>query len=116
MDFCYAVGAQEAGDEDVGLREVELFGRPVCSGRGDSPVAAALLVENRPEQAGGVETWAAVPVDRSLGADERDRVEVAYEAVFGYRQVATRVGRFWCPCAPSGKAGVSHRVRSFDRS
>src|SRR5215216_992588 len=74
QNFCHAVGAQETGDEDVGIREVELFGCPVRSSRGDPPVAAALPVEDRTKKAGGVETWAAVPIDRPLGADERDRV------------------------------------------
>src|ERR671916_1846955 len=116
MDFCDAVGAQEPGDEDVGLWEVQLFGRPVCFGRGDSPVAAALPVEDRPEQARGVETWATVPVDRPLGAHERDRVEVTDEAVFGYRQGGNRVGRFWCPCALRVMVRVPHCTRALTGS
>jgi short subunit dehydrogenase len=55
------------------------------------------------------EQGATVSVDYRSHADERDRVEVTDEAVFGYWQVAARVGRFWCPCAPGVKAGVSHR-------
>src|SRR5829696_9173586 len=104
------MGAKEAGNQNVGIREVELLGRPVCSDRGDSSVAAALPVEDRPEQARRVETWAAVPVDRPLGAHERDRVEVADEAVFGYRQVVARIGGFRCPRNPGAKVGMSHRT------
>src|SRR5918994_795316 len=95
LNLSHAMGAQEAGDQDLGIREVELFGRPVRAGRSESPVAAALPVEECPEQARGVETRAAVPVNRPLGAYECDSMEVADEAVFGYRQGAAPLGRFW---------------------
>src|SRR5918911_839623 len=97
------MGAEEAGDQDVGVREVELFGRPVRAGRGESPVAAALPIEECPEQARGVETRAAVPVNRPLGAHECDGMEVADEAMFGYRQAAAHGGRVWHP--PNSTAG-----------
>jgi hypothetical protein len=90
LDLAHPHRRQEAGDEDVRVREVELFGRPVRRGRRDSVVAAARAVEDRPEDARRIEARAAVPVDRAAGAHERDRVQVADHAVLGDRQVGAQ--------------------------
>jgi hypothetical protein len=45
-------------------------------------------VEDRREHAGGIEPRAAIPVDRPVGADKRDSVQVADQAVLGDRQIA----------------------------
>ena len=78
---------EEARDEDVRVGEVELLRVPVVGVGAQRVEAALLLVEDRPEHARGVERGAAVPVDRPVGADERDRVEVADQPVLGDRQV-----------------------------
>src|SRR5215207_10877254 len=57
----------------------------------DGVVAALVLVEDRPEHARGVEVRAAVPVDRAVRADQRDRVKVSDQAVLGDREVAVDV-------------------------
>ena len=81
---------QEARDEDVRVGEVELLDGADAERRRD-PIAAALLsVEDRPEDARRVEPRAAVPVDRAVGADERDRAQIADDAVLGDRQVLAR--------------------------
>ena len=54
-------------------------------------------VEDRAEQAGSVEALGAEPVDRALVADERDRVEVADDAVVLDRQVAVGVALLLAP-------------------
>jgi hypothetical protein len=79
---------EEAGDQDIGVREVELLGRPAVCRRGDPVVAAATPVEDRAEHARRVEVGAAVPVDRPVRADQRGRVQVADDPVLGDRQIA----------------------------
>ena len=51
----HAVGREEARDEDVRVREVELLRRPLVARRAQGVVAAAVLVEDRPEHARRVE-------------------------------------------------------------
>jgi hypothetical protein len=85
LHLAHSVGHQEAGDEDVGVGEVELLGGPAVAVRRDTEQAPAVGVEDRREDARRVEARAAVPVDRPLGADERDGVQVADQAVFGDR-------------------------------
>jgi hypothetical protein len=92
LHLAYALLAQEARDEDVRVREVELPRRPVLGDRCDAIVAALLLVEDRGEDARRVERGAAVPVDVPIGARERDRVQVAHDPVLGDRQVVGHAG------------------------
>ena len=84
----HSVGHQEARDEDVGVGEVELLGAPAVAVGRDAEQAPAVGVEDRREDARRVEARAAVPVDRPVGADERDGVQVADQAVLGDGQVA----------------------------
>jgi hypothetical protein len=81
---------QEPGDQDVRVREVELLYRRGTPHRCDPVVAAPVAVEDRAEDARRVEPGAAVPVDRPVGADERDRPQVADHPVLGNRQVGRR--------------------------
>ena len=55
--------------------------------RADPEVAAALVVEQRAEHAGGVEPRAAEPVDRPVGGDQCGGLQVADQAVFGDRRL-----------------------------
>jgi hypothetical protein len=55
---------------------------------GDPEQAPVVGVEDRREDARRVEARAAIPVDRRVGADERDRVQVTDQAVLGDGQVA----------------------------
>ena len=84
----HSVGHQEARDEDVGVGEVELLGAPAVAVGRDPEQAPVVGVEDRREDARRVEPRAAVPVDRPVGADERDGVQVADQAVLGDGQVA----------------------------
>src|ERR1700759_2965689 len=87
LDFAHAVGAQEAGDQDVGVGEVELLARPPAASGCDPPEPAAGAVEDRREHARRVEIWAAVPVDRAIDADERGGVQVPDQTMLGDREV-----------------------------
>ena len=94
-----ALGHQEARDEDVGVGQVELLGAPPVAVGRDAEQASAVGVEDRREDARRVEARAAVPVDRPVGAHERDRVQVADQSVLGDRQVA----RPRCPPGSTGR-------------
>ena len=95
----HSVGHQEARDEDVGVGQVELLGAPAVAVGRDAEQAPAVGVEDRREDARRVEARAAVPVDRPVGADERDGVQVADQAVLGDGQVA----RPRCPPSSTGR-------------
>ena len=95
----HPVGHQEARDEDVGVGEVELLGAPAVAVGRDAEQPPAVGVEDRREHARRVEARAAVPVDRPVGAHERDGVQVADQAMLGDRQVA----RPRCPENSSGR-------------
>ena len=82
-----AVLGEEARDEDVASPGSRAAWRPSPRRRAQRVEAALVLVEDRAEHARRVERRAAVPVDRAVGADERDRVQVADEAVLGDREV-----------------------------
>jgi hypothetical protein len=77
LHLAYSVGHQEARDKDIGVGEVELLGAPVVAVGRDAEQAAVVGVEDRREDARRVEARAAIPVDRPVGADERDCVQVA---------------------------------------
>ena len=83
-----AAGHQEARDENVRVGQVELLGAPALALGRDAKQAPAVGVEDRREHARRVKARAAVPVDRPVGADERDGVQVADQAVFCDGQVA----------------------------
>src|SRR3954467_2934461 len=52
---------KEAGHEHRGARDVELFARELLGRGSDAEVPAALTVEQRGENTGGVEAWEAEP-------------------------------------------------------
>jgi hypothetical protein len=82
----HAVRAQEAGDEDVGVGEIELLELgPLPRLAGDDLPAAALpAVEQGGEEAGGIEVREAAPVDGAVLADERGGMQIADYAIVLY--------------------------------
>jgi hypothetical protein len=66
---------------DSGIFDGKAVGR-------DAEQAPAVGVEDRREDARRVEARAAVPVDRPVGADQRDGMQIADQAVLGDGQVA----------------------------
>src|SRR6266702_3474138 len=91
----HSVRHQEARDEDVGVGELELLRAPAVAVGRDPEHAPAVGVEDRHEDARRVKPRAAVPVDRPVGADQRDGVQVAGQAVFGDGQVAGHQRASW---------------------
>src|SRR2546428_9565222 len=70
LDLAHAVRSQEASDQNVGVREIQLLGRPALIGRRHAIAASAPSVEDRGEDARGVKARAAIPVDRSVSPDQ----------------------------------------------
>jgi hypothetical protein len=75
------VGAEKAGDQDVGFGPVELLVGHVIYRRGDFEVTALLMIQNAGKDARGVKAGMTVPIDRTVHADQRHRVHVADDAV-----------------------------------
>jgi hypothetical protein len=84
-----AVG-QEARDQHVRVRQVQLLGLPPTVRRPEHEPPAPLRVEQRREHARRVKTRRAIPVDRPVGRDQRDRVEIADHPVLGDRRIGPR--------------------------
>jgi len=106
-DLAHPLGGEEARDQDVRLRQVELPRRPAVARGSDAVVAAVLAVEDGAEDARGVEARAAVPVDRAVGADQGDRVEITDDAVFGDRQIVVDEGVLRCHVSGDGPETAS---------
>ena len=92
LDLGDAVGVQEAGDQDVGVRPVVLLLAQLAGrGRGDPEPPPLVGVEDRPEHAGRVEARQAQPIDRPVQADQGGAVHVPDDAVVLDRLVAHRL-------------------------
>src|SRR5215208_4411094 len=75
-----ALGREEAGQEHVGVRQIELVAVGVLQ-RVQREMPTLLVVEDRAEDARGVEGGQAQPVYSPVGTDERRRVEVPDDTV-----------------------------------
>src|SRR5215210_8700652 len=75
-----ALGREEAGQEHVGVRQIELVAVGVLQ-RVQREMPALLVVEDRAEDARGVEGGQAQPVYGAVRADERRRAEVPDDTV-----------------------------------
>jgi hypothetical protein len=75
-----ALGREEAGQEHVGVRQIELVTVGVLH-RVQREMPALLVVEDRAEDARGVEGGQAQPIYGAVGTDERRRVEVPDDTV-----------------------------------
>src|SRR5258708_30685354 len=68
-NLSYAINRQEACDEDICLRQIELFTpHPRYIGGRDAKEAAFLRIENCAENTGRVETRYTAPVNRAIFA------------------------------------------------
>ena len=87
FDFGDAIFQRETGDQDIGGRPVELALTHFFGDGIDLEAAAFFVVEDRAEDAGGIEVGRAVPVDGAVATDERGRAHVADDAIVGDGQV-----------------------------
>jgi hypothetical protein len=78
--FADPLGAEEARQQHVAVGQVHLLVLGLVEA-GDLEEASFVLVENRGEDAWRVELRQAAPVDRTVHAHQRDRVQVADDAV-----------------------------------
>src|SRR5205823_3031122 len=81
LDLAHALVVQEAGDEDGGVRPVELLVPEVVAGRGNAETPPLPVVQNCGENARRVEVRQAEPVDRPVHAYQGRRAHVAYDAI-----------------------------------
>jgi hypothetical protein len=84
-DLRYPVGREEAADQDVGVRPIELLARDAVRDRGDLEASALLVVEDRRKDARGVEAWQTQPVYRTVHPDQGRAVQVTDDPVVLYR-------------------------------
>jgi len=75
-----AISGEKAREQNIRVGPVELAGLERHSRR-DAKPAAALLVEERRKDAGGIKARQAQPVQCAVGAHQRGRVQVADDAV-----------------------------------
>jgi hypothetical protein len=86
-DLADAIRRQEPGDQDRGVRKVQLLGDDIRLGGPQAKLSALAAIEQRSEHARCVEPGAAEPVDGPLGVDERTGLLVADQPMFGDRGV-----------------------------
>src|SRR5215212_1303779 len=85
--FGDAIGSNETGKENVGIGQVELLAVGVLS-RPETEVAASLVIQDRSEDTGRVESGQAKPIYSRVRADQSCGVKVTYEPVIFYWEVA----------------------------
>jgi len=69
-DFANPVRRQETGDENVGVRPIELLVSDIVSAGADLKPAGLFIVQQGAENTGGVERWKAEPVDGAIHAHQ----------------------------------------------
>ena len=76
---------EEASDQDIRVREVELSARPLLAARYKAEAPTALGIEDCGEYARRVEAGTAVPVDRPFGVHESGCVKITDQPVLSDR-------------------------------
>src|ERR687897_63437 len=80
-DLADPVGTQEPRDQDRGVGEIQLTADVVVPVGADVEVPAAVVVEQGREDARGVKTRTAEPVDGAVGTHQGCRLQVADQAM-----------------------------------
>jgi hypothetical protein len=92
-DFTNPLTGEKARDQDIGLWELVLivphFGRGLW---GNAEEAAFVSIEQRPKDAGCIESGQAAPVNRAIFADKRDRMQITDDPMVLNGQVASCLG------------------------
>jgi hypothetical protein len=87
LDLAHPLRGQEPGDQDVGVRQIQLLGHRERVGGSDPVEPATAAIQQRPEHARRVEPLGAVPVDRPVGTDQRRAAQITDDPVLGNRQM-----------------------------
>jgi hypothetical protein len=82
-----ALGSAEAGKENIGTRQVELLTASVLC-RTETEVATPLVIQDRSEDTGRVESGQAKPIYSPVRADQSSSVKITYDPVIFNREVA----------------------------
>ena len=107
LDLTHALLVQETGDEDGGVRPVELLVPEVVAGRGNAEPPALPVVQQRGKDARGIEVWQAEPVDGAVHPDQRGRAHVADNPI-----ILNGLVRHRCS-APSARARTARASGSW---
>ena len=100
------VGGHEPGDQDGGVREVQLPGDVVVTLGADAEAPTVVVVKQGAEHTGRVEPRGAPPVDGAVGGDQRRGLEISDQPVLGDRRITVH-----------GQSSSRVRIpdRAFDR-
>ena len=80
-DLRHPVGGEEARQQHVGIREIELPVHGVVQHRLQGEVAASFVIQQRSEDGWGVERRQAEEIDAAVGADQGNGLQVTDDAV-----------------------------------
>ena len=81
LDFSHTFVVQKTGDEDSGVRPVELLVPKIVSGGGNSKAPAFVIVKYGGKDARGVEVRQAQPVNRAIHSHQSRRTHVADNSI-----------------------------------
>src|SRR5215472_18142418 len=83
-DFSHTLRRHEASDEHRSIWEIELICHIIGSLRSNLERTAAFTIKQCSEDAGGVESWATIPINRAVGGDQCRRLQIADQPMIGY--------------------------------
>jgi hypothetical protein len=109
MYFTDSVGRHEAGDQDGGLRKIQLPAHVIVAVRRDAEMTPFVRVEQGGKDARRVEPRAAEPVRRPVRSDQRPGLQVTDQPMVADIGIAVHVR----PLTWSGAGGASWRNRRY---
>src|SRR6266567_4818813 len=81
-NLTYTLNGEEACDENVGFRHIELFTLCISYGCGSNAEKAAFLsIEECTKDAGRVEDGQTAPINRAIFPDERHGIEISNDGI-----------------------------------
>src|ERR1043166_114383 len=96
FNLAHALIMEKTGDENVGIGPIELFVPKVLTRRGNPKPPALAVIKDCGKDTGGIKSWKAKPINRSVYAHQRRGAHVADYPVILDRQI----GRFHCDFPP----------------
>src|SRR5689334_17855938 len=115
LNLAHTIRSQKAGNQDIGVREVQLLRRPALIYRSYAIATSAARVEDRREDARGVNAGAAVPVDRAISPDQSNAMQVPDQTVIGDRKITAHPGLpkpGMPPARPSRPSTIAHAKKA----
>ena len=111
--FCDAFFGEEACQQNVRIRQVELTYPNIRKPGLNLKTAPLLVIEQRGKNRRGIEIWITKEVDRAVHAYQRDRLHVADDAViFNRLKTHTRVSFLLAQQSDAELAAAGYKKRS----